>query len=218
MREMLDRGDFISKSAWLTGVVLAHGLVFAGLLNVWTKTVQPFMPTVIVGTLVEGRTPVAKADPAQTAARMARQDLPRTQPVALAAKPGQSRYENQPASARSQGGQHVSGDDKPENAGQSPASESLVLPKSEAKHLNNPKPVYPALSRRLGEQGNVRLSVLILADGKVGDVRLKQSSGYARLDQSAMQAVRRWQYVPAHRGGQPVDYWYIQTIIFSLES
>ncbi|MBK6757815.1 MAG: energy transducer TonB [Moraxellaceae bacterium] len=46
------------------------------------------------------------------------------------------------------------------------------------------------MSRRLGEQGRVVLNVYILADGTVGEVKIKQSSGFSRLDDAALQAVK----------------------------
>ncbi|MBS1186073.1 MAG: hypothetical protein H6R04_91 [Burkholderiaceae bacterium] len=93
----------------------------------------------------------------------------------------------------------------------------VSLPRTDAAHLNNPKPVYPSVSRRMGEQGRVLLSVYILPDGSVGEIRLKQSCGHPRLDESAMTAVRRWRYVPARRGNEPIPYWYVQPISFSLD-
>ena len=94
----------------------------------------------------------------------------------------------------------------------------VTQPRIDAGHLNNPAPVYPALSRRLGEQGRVLLDVLILPDGSVGEMRLKSSSGFPRLDAAALSAVRRWRYQPARRGSTPIAYWYVQPIIFSLHN
>lgn len=89
-------------------------------------------------------------------------------------------------------------------------------PRTDAAHLSNPAPVYPAISRRLGEQGRVLFDVYILPDGTVGEIRLKHSSGYSRLDDAALDAVRRWRYVPARRGNEPIPYWYVQPIVYSL--
>lgn len=82
--------------------------------------------------------------------------------------------------------------------------------------FSNPKPPYPAISRRMGEEGLVVLSVYILADGTVGDVSVKKSSGFRRLDESALKTVRRWRYAPAKRHGKPVAIRYAQPIRFSL--
>lgn len=92
----------------------------------------------------------------------------------------------------------------------------VTPPQEDAHQLNNPRPAYPSLSRRLREQGTVLLEVLILADGSVGEVRIKESSGYARLDQTALRAVKQWRYLPARRGTEAIDYWYLQPIEFAL--
>jgi protein TonB len=91
----------------------------------------------------------------------------------------------------------------------------MTPPRSDASALNQPA-AYPPLSRRLREEGRVLLDVHILADGSVGEVRLRQSSGYERLDEAALDAVRRWRYVPARRGDEPVATWYVQPVAFSL--
>lgn len=60
------------------------------------------------------------------------------------------------------------------------------------------------------------LDVHILPDGSVKEVRLRSSSGFPRLDEAALEAVRRWRYVPARQGDKPIAYWYLQPIVFSL--
>lgn len=86
-----------------------------------------------------------------------------------------------------------------------------------AIYLRNPKPSYPGVSRRLGEQGTVFLRVFVTAVGDPSRVELKTSSGYPRLDQSAQDAVQRWKFVPAKRGEQAVDAWVVVPIKFSLK-
>lgn len=92
----------------------------------------------------------------------------------------------------------------------------VTPPQEDANHLNNPRPAYPSLSRRLREQGTVLLEVLILTNGSVGEVRLKESSGFKRLDETAMKAVKQWRYTPARRGDEAIEFWYLQPIEFSL--
>lgn len=91
-------------------------------------------------------------------------------------------------------------------------------PVASANKALNKAPLYPTLSRRLKEQGTVYLQVLVLKNGKVGQLKLKQSSGFARLDQSALNAVRGWTYQPAQKLGQPIDYWFVQPVVFNLNS
>ena len=95
----------------------------------------------------------------------------------------------------------------------------VIEPRVDAIRQNsNIAPVYPRVSLRRKEQGRVILEVLILKDGTVGEIRIKQSSGYPRLDQAALKAVKRWQYIPAQQGGDQIDYWYQQPIMFSIRT
>jgi periplasmic protein TonB len=86
-----------------------------------------------------------------------------------------------------------------------------------ADYLDNPAPVYPALARRAGEQGRVVLRVLVNASGNAGEVEIRTSSGHRRLDESARDTVRRWRFVPAKRGDEPVSAWVLIPISFRLE-
>ena len=62
----------------------------------------------------------------------------------------------------------------------------------------------------------VVLEILIRADGSVGEIKLKASSGFKRLDEAAMNAVKRWRYQPATQGGIAIDFWYEQPVEFNL--
>jgi protein TonB len=98
------------------------------------------------------------------------------------------------------------------------ATENLpVVPPMERATARDQPRSYPALSVSRQEEGRVVLEVYIRADGTVGEVRLLQSSGYRRLDTDAMQSVRRWRYVPARRGNQPIPYWYRQPVDYQLQ-
>ena len=97
-----------------------------------------------------------------------------------------------------------------------PPPPQVVQPSSNASHLNNPPPSYPAISRRLGEQGVVTLNVLIDTDGLPKKVEVKKSSGFERLDRQAVETVQRWRFVPGTRNGVPEAMWYLQPIHFVL--
>ncbi len=72
------------------------------------------------------------------------------------------------------------------------------------------------MSQRLSEQGTVTLRVMVRRDGSAGTVEVKSSSGYPRLDQSAIEAVKTWRFNPATMDGKPIDEWYIVPIPFKL--
>lgn len=76
---------------------------------------------------------------------------------------------------------------------------------SQADYLSNPRPRYPLISRRLGEQGMVRLEVMVSAQGHAQRVRILKSSGYHRLDDAAESTVRQsWKFTPKRVNGQAV--------------
>ena len=79
-------------------------------------------------------------------------------------------------------------------------------------------PTYPAISRRLREQGSVRLRLTIGTEGHVIDASVVSSSGFQRLDEAAMRWVRRnWRYEPAMRGNMPIEATTEATLTFRLE-
>lgn len=78
------------------------------------------------------------------------------------------------------------------------------------------RPAYPSAPRRLGIQGTTMLRIHILADGRIGDVRVEHSAGHPDLDQAAMEAVRRWRFEPARRGADAVAMWVLLPVEFRL--
>ncbi len=98
-----------------------------------------------------------------------------------------------------------------------PAPAAPTPPRFDANYLDNPKPPYPAISRKLNEQGRVLLRVHVAADGSATEVQLDKSSGYPRLDDSALATVRRWKFVPARLGQEAVAAWVLVPIAFTLK-
>ena len=69
----------------------------------------------------------------------------------------------------------------------------------------NPEPPYPATARRRRQEGLVLLAVRVTAQGRASRIELKQSSGFAALDEAAWQAVRGWEFEPARLGALAVE-------------
>jgi protein TonB len=63
---------------------------------------------------------------------------------------------------------------------------------------------YPPLSQRLGEEGTVLLALEVAADGSIADAQVRSSSGYPRLDNAALSAVRKAHFKPATINGTPI--------------
>lgn len=99
----------------------------------------------------------------------------------------------------------------------SPAARDLPA-RVDTAYLDNPEPVFPSLSRRLGEQGRVLLQVRVGPDGSVLGVSVSRSSGYPRLDNAATRAVAHWRFLPASVNGVTVESTVTVPINFSLDS
>ena len=57
-------------------------------------------------------------------------------------------------------------------------------------------PVYPPASRRAGEEGTGVFRVLVDANGRPIEVSVLNSSGFPRLDEAALAAIRKWAFKP----------------------
>lgn len=211
----------ISNAVTFAGVVLLHvlGLVWAAQqLSVSDPVITP--PSV-VGVLVAPEPepappppkpvpPPPKPEPKPVAPKPTPKPVAKPEPVReVAPEPVQQTAPAPPAPP------------SPPVQQATPAPEApapVTPPRTDAAHLNNPAPQYPALSRRLGEQGRVMLDVYILPDGSVGEIKLNRSSGFPRLDNAALQAVKTWKYVPAKRGDTAIPFWYVQPVSFVLNN
>lgn len=80
----------------------------------------------------------------------------------------------------------------------------------------NREPVYPEELRRRRIGGRVLLNVSIGPDGRVRSVSVAQSSGEPLLDESALLAVRDWQFEPARRNRAAVSFDVRLPINFSI--
>ena len=91
-------------------------------------------------------------------------------------------------------------------------------PSVDASYRGNATPDYPALSRRLGEQGVVVLNVLISPAGRADEIQVQKSSGFKRLDDAAVSAIRDWRFIPASQAGIPVAAWHEWAWEFKLKN
>jgi protein TonB len=69
--------------------------------------------------------------------------------------------------------------------------------------LQRIEPAYPLLAKRAHISGNVVLSAVIGADGKI--INLTAVSGHPLLVEAALNAVRQWLYRPTVLNGTPVE-------------
>jgi protein TonB len=83
--------------------------------------------------------------------------------------------------------------------------------------LHNAPPEYPEESRLAREEGLVVLRVKVTPQGEPAAVEIFCSSGYFRLDQAALRAVKQWRFHPATFAGRPVPSEIETPVRFRLE-
>ena len=98
------------------------------------------------------------------------------------------------------------------------AAESKPTKMAQPDYAHSPPPPYPRAMREQGISGEVWLQVRVQADGYPSTIMLVRSSGYALLDEAALQAVRHWRFHPARKGDQALASWVKFPVRFALES
>ena len=87
---------------------------------------------------------------------------------------------------------------------------------ADVQMLHTPPPRYPPQSRRMREEGTVVLRILVNESGYPSDVQVEEASGFPRLDQAGIAAVKRWRFSPACQNGKAVSGWVLVPLNFSL--
>lgn len=96
-------------------------------------------------------------------------------------------------------------------------SAPVTMPDPFAKGLDNPKPPYPLMSRRLNEEGKVVLNVCVSLTGLVEKLKLEKTSGYQRLDDIALETVKNWKFIPAKNHHRDINACYLLPVQFILK-
>lgn len=84
--------------------------------------------------------------------------------------------------------------------------------------LHKVEPVYPDEMRRQGVSGTVIVRIEVRENGSPDNVSIQRSSGFAALDEAALQATRQWRFVPARdeATGVAVRCYTTLSIVFRL--
>lgn len=219
----------LSRNALIAiGVVLLHvGALWALQSGLLRRAVEIIVPVTLLTEYISPPAPVTKAapPPAPTPTPQRPQvkaptprPAPEPQPIADTT-PSPNAIAVSPAKADPAPPAPITatGPSTPVAAPPAPAAPKIDLPSSNAAYLQNPAPAYPAISKRMGEQGKVVLRVFISTDGLPQKIEINQSSGFDRLDRQAQDTVLRWKFVPGKRNGVPEAMWYLVPIHFVLE-
>ena len=194
---------------WLMAVVSVHAMILVGIQKSSALMTSRIEPPVILGMMLQ--------DVAAAGAALPKTSVQPPSQKVTHDKHSPKKAETSPAPISSKEPESPK-DDVASAGNEGVGNGDISLPSADARQLNNLKPVYPTTSRRLGEEGRVLLWVHVMEDGSVREVKIKRSSGFARLDRSAIKSVKYWQYIPANQKGKPIPFWFVQPIVFSLKT
>jgi TonB family protein len=83
--------------------------------------------------------------------------------------------------------------------------------------LSEVKPQYTAQAMRDKAQGRIRMDCVVLPDGTVGDVLIKQGV-HPDLDREAIRTVRKWRFLPGTKNGVAVPVQVEVEMTFTLRN
>ena len=185
--------DFVDHSSRLiagSAIAVAHALAIYGLLTLAPHTDTSIGARAVdVHFIAQDETPPTWRPPeARVVAPMVVTDEPQFPLVELS------------TAARSERAISV-----PQHIARNAPAEDRSVPKlvSAVEYVREPAPRYPPQSRRLREQGIVILRVVIDERGQACDIAVETSSGYARLDRAAREAVASAAFRPYLENGAP---------------
>ncbi|WP_334107202.1 energy transducer TonB [Methylobacillus sp.] len=92
----------------------------------------------------------------------------------------------------------------------------LEVPISGVSYRHQEMPTYPAMSKRLGEQGVALLRINVSETGMPETIQLEKSSGFDRLDKAALEAAKKCRFNPYMRDNKPMRVTVIAPFRFSL--
>ncbi|MDP2903370.1 MAG: energy transducer TonB [Methylovulum sp.] len=98
-----------------------------------------------------------------------------------------------------------------------PVQEPLVKAIYSSPSLKNPPTHYPRIAQVRQWEGTVILEIRVFANGSAGDIKIARSSGHEILDDSAVEQVKSWHFIPAHKGEKTVDDWVRVPITFKFK-
>ena len=184
----------------IVGVLGLHALLIWALLSGLARDVVQVTQTTVQALLIDEPAPAFAAPPPPRVKAAPPPPAPTPAPLAPAAVPAPTAVTTPATPAPSVA------NSPPANA-PSAAAPAVRVGASIAPGGSCAKPAYPPASRRLEEEGTVGLRFLIGSDGSVLQSEVVKSSGFARLDEAARQALSKCQFRAGTVDGKPEASW-----------
>lgn len=93
----------------------------------------------------------------------------------------------------------------------------LVSARRDGRYADAFQPDYPASELRAQRDGRVSVRVLVGADGRVKSVEQVSATSPAFFDATKRQALSKWRFKPATRGGVAEESWMTLSVTFEIK-
>lgn len=200
----------------LLAILVLHGVVFYGVYSgMAARVVRAALPQVVNVSFVAPPAPPAPSSPPKTV------QLSQPAPSFVPPLPLVNVAQTEPTITVPQPSARVSetvsvASAAPSQAPAAAAAPSVPKTVQGVEYLRAPQPVYPSISRRMGETGVVTLRVLVGERGTPEQVLVQKSSGSSNLDEAGRQAALRALYKPYLEDGKAVSVYVLVPINFQL--
>lgn len=94
----------------------------------------------------------------------------------------------------------------------------LIGPAQDPRYARDFQPDYPSQELRSQRDGVVSIRVLIGIDGRVKQVEQVSATSTAFFEATKRQALGKWRFKPATRGGVPQESWKVMNVRFEISS
>jgi periplasmic protein TonB len=95
---------------------------------------------------------------------------------------------------------------------------ALVAAAQDPRYLKDFQPAYPAAELRAQRDGIVKIRVLIGTDGRVKAAEPVSATSDAFFEATRRQALSKWRFKPASRGGVPEESWKTLSVRFEIKA
>jgi periplasmic protein TonB len=94
---------------------------------------------------------------------------------------------------------------------------ALVTARRDPRYAEDFQPPYPAAKLRSQEDGRVSVKVLVGTDGRVKAVEQLSATSQDFFDATRRQALSKWRFKPATRGGVAEESWMTLSVTFRIQ-
>lgn len=92
----------------------------------------------------------------------------------------------------------------------------LVAAAQDPRYIKDFQPAYPSSELRAQRDGSVRIRILIGVDGRVKAAEPVSATSDAFFEATRRQALAKWRFKPATRGGVPQESWKVMNVRFEI--